>query len=99
MNKFAQALGRLAKGKSKQLTESERQRRRDNLASARNNRWKLNKVEPLKQSLPDPEKSFKIQTHLLSEGGQLETKRSCELTEKLQPTKTVKISDEWTERH
>ena len=39
MNKHAQALGRLAKGKKKTLTKSERERRRKRLAKAREKRW------------------------------------------------------------
>ena len=39
MNKSAQALGKLAKGKPKTLTEAERKRRAESLAAAREKRW------------------------------------------------------------
>jgi hypothetical protein len=39
MNEHAQALGRLAKGKPKTLTEAERQRRREAIKQARKFRW------------------------------------------------------------
>lgn len=39
MNKAAQELGRLGKGKPKRITEEERKRRADRLANARLKRW------------------------------------------------------------
>lgn len=39
MNKHAQALGKLNKGKKKVLTPEESQARRDRLAEARKKRW------------------------------------------------------------
>jgi hypothetical protein len=39
MNKAAQELGRLAKGKPKRLTPGERQRRARSMAAARMKRW------------------------------------------------------------
>jgi len=39
MNKAAQELGRLAKGKPKTLSQAERKRRADRLAEARKKRW------------------------------------------------------------
>jgi hypothetical protein len=39
MNKAAQALGRLGRGKRKTLTHAERRRRARSLALARQNRW------------------------------------------------------------
>ena len=39
MNKAAQELGRLGKGKPKTLTKAERKRRAERLAKARENRW------------------------------------------------------------
>jgi hypothetical protein len=39
MNKAAQQLGRLARGKQKTLTKAERARRRARLAEARKLRW------------------------------------------------------------
>jgi hypothetical protein len=39
MNKAAQALGKLAKGKLKTLTKAERKRRKESLALAREKRW------------------------------------------------------------
>jgi hypothetical protein len=39
MNDAASALGRLAKGVPKKLSEAERKRRRRSLAEARKNRW------------------------------------------------------------
>jgi hypothetical protein len=45
MNKAAQALGRLAKGKQKTLTEAERKRRAASLAAAREKRWPAKKSD------------------------------------------------------
>ena len=39
MNRAAQALGRMARGKPKTLSDVERQRRADALAEARKRRW------------------------------------------------------------
>jgi hypothetical protein len=39
MNKAAQALGRMGKGKPKTLTKAERKRRAERLAKAREKRW------------------------------------------------------------
>lgn len=39
MNKAAQALGRLGKGKRKTLTKAERKRRAERIAEARKKRW------------------------------------------------------------
>jgi hypothetical protein len=39
MNKAAQALGRLGRGKPKRISQAERQRRRQRLAEARKLRW------------------------------------------------------------
>ena len=39
MNKAAQELGRLGKGKPKTLTKAERKRRAERLAGARKKRW------------------------------------------------------------
>ena len=39
MNKAAQELGRLGKGKPKTLTKAERKRRAERLAKAREKRW------------------------------------------------------------
>jgi len=39
MNKAAQQLGRLGKGKPKTLTKAERKRRAERLAEARKKRW------------------------------------------------------------
>ena len=39
MNKAAQELGRLGKGKRKTLTKAERKRRAERLAKAREKRW------------------------------------------------------------
>ena len=39
MNKAAQALGRMGKGKAKTLTQAERKRRGKRLAEARKRRW------------------------------------------------------------
>jgi hypothetical protein len=45
MNKAAQALGKLAKGKPKTLTKAERKRRAESLAQARENRWPAKKAD------------------------------------------------------
>ena len=45
MNKAAQALGKLAKGKPKMLTKAERKRRAQSLAAARENRWLAKKAD------------------------------------------------------
>ena len=39
MNKTAQKLGRMAKGKEKKITDAERKRRAESLAIARQKRW------------------------------------------------------------
>jgi hypothetical protein len=39
MNKAAQQLGRLARGKKKRISQAERKRRADRLAKARKKRW------------------------------------------------------------
>jgi len=39
MNKAAQQLGRLAKGKPKRISQAESKRRRESLAEARKKRW------------------------------------------------------------
>ncbi len=40
MNKYAQELGRLGKGKKKRLTEGQRKKLAERLAIARKSRWK-----------------------------------------------------------
>jgi len=47
MNKAAQALGKLAKGKPKTLTKAERKRRKESLAQAREKRWPVKKDDIL----------------------------------------------------
>lgn len=44
MNRHAQALGRLAKGKKKTLSEQEIQNRKDRLSEARKLRWPIEKA-------------------------------------------------------
>jgi hypothetical protein len=39
MNKAAQHLGRLARGKPKRISQAERKRRRERLSEARKKRW------------------------------------------------------------
>lgn len=54
MNKAAQELGRMGKGKAKTLTQAERKRRAQRLAEARKHRWPENRRLKEKKIALDP---------------------------------------------